>query len=237
MIGKRNLSSEFIDLIVERPIRFTIKDRHFSVYPASIGRMLLCSQILQSISIDTQFLSLNISFESLRIATKYPKEVSKLIAISTFTDPKDLFDIEKVETLTDYIYKELNAQELATIFIMIFADSGIDEIKKHLGLDIEEKERKRIAQSKCDSNHYVNYGGRSILGAIIAPICKEYGLSLHQALWETSYALMQVALADLPTSIYLTNDEQKSLHISNDGVIIDGDSDDAWNRIQSINWN
>lgn len=236
-MDSRDISSDFIDLITERPVRFSVGDRAFSIYPASLGRTLVCSRILQTLNIDLDFLTANIALEALRLTAICPDTIRELIAISTLSTRDEIFNRRIIDERVDFFAANLDSEELAKLFILTFNEIPLSEYKKYLKLDIEEQQRHRIAQSKEEDSSYVFFGARSILGSTVAPACKELGMTPRQVIWDISLSLLKMILADMSVNIYLSKDEKKKLHISTDRNIIDGDADDAWEQIKNLNWN
>lgn len=236
-MDSQDIASDFIDLITERPIRFTIDERAFYIYPASLGRTLVCSRLLQTLNIDFDYLTANIALEALRLASTRPETLRELIAISTLSTREDIFNRQLIDERTEFLAAHLHSEELAKLFILAFNEIPLRDYKKYLKLDIEEQQRHRIAEVKDEDSSYAYFGARSILGSTVAPACKELGLTPRQVIWDISLSLLKMIQADMSVNIYISKEERKKLHISTDRNIIDGDGNDAWEQIKNLNWN
>lgn len=71
-------------------------------------------------------------------------------------------------------------------------------------------------------------------GQIIDAACERYGWTFDYVLWGISLINLQMMLADKVSSVYLTDDENKRLHIVKSANVIDGDNPENAARIREM---
>ena len=75
-----DIERKITDVLLERPIGFTINGERFCVYPRTIGSSRLISGVLDNIEFDKRALSSVTSMELVRVCRDYRQEALRIIA-------------------------------------------------------------------------------------------------------------------------------------------------------------
>ena len=128
----------------------------------------------------------------------------------------------------------MSAQNIATLLLYVLKSDNTSSILSYTGIEKERERLKRVIESKSDSSkNSLTFGGSTILGNFISPLM-EMGHSYSEILYERSYSLLRLMLADKVVSIYMTDEDLKKLPLSLNSNIIDGNSPDAIKKVQSL---
>ena len=231
-----NIDMNIADAIMEKPIGFTVGGRHFCLYPPSLGKNFLVSRLVKQLEINNNIIKENPFLESLRIC-KYKRElVCRIIAYYTLKSKSDLLNEAIISKRSEYFKKALDENELAQLLITVTSWDNIDSYLKYYGLDKEKLLRIRISNLKKDNCSNVTFGGLSIYGAIIDYACQRYGWTMDYVVWGISYVNLQMLMADAITTVYLSKEEKKKLHIPTDRTYINGDDPNNMQKIKSMSW-
>lgn len=231
----KDIDEKIVDVITEVPYAFKIDDRQFYLYPQSLGKMYICSRIIESLGLNYNIIKLNPSLEALRIVEQKKSSVISLIVNNTCKTKDELFDSEIVEKRSTFFEAKLDDRELATLLLVILSRTNTDELMKHFGIDEETDRMKRILSVKKNANN-ISFGGKSIYGTMIDLACERYGWTLNYVVWEISFVNLQMMLADKITSIYLTDDEMKRLGLPKDGITLHADNKEDMQKILAMDW-
>lgn len=74
--------------------------------------------------------------------------VCRILSYYTFNKKTDIFDNDKIICRQEFFAANLDVEELATLFVIILSGDDAELYIKHLGIDKEREERKRIADVK-----------------------------------------------------------------------------------------
>ena len=231
-----NIEMNIADAIMEKPIGFHIGNRHFCLYPPSLGKTYLLSRLIDGLSINKDILKENPFLESLRLCKDKKDIVCRIISYHTFRRKRDILDEVKVSSRAMIFEKELDDKELANLFIATTLWDNASTYIKLFGLDKEQMLRKKIAKLKEKSGGNVSFGGLSTYGALIDFACQRYGWTMEYVVWGISYLNLQMLMADAVTSIYLSKEEMKKLRIPQDRTFINGDDPSSMDRIKTMDW-
>lgn len=222
------------DCLIERPIGFSIKGRHFLVYHNTLGKVQLISRLLEVIGFGPKNGSDIYSFCTF-IAHQKREECLRLITYSTLPG-KDCLDENKVQKQLSFL-KRIDDEDICVLLITILTMDKSDDIMKHFGMDKESERLARVIKAKGESKGSIEFGGRSIWGTIIDAACERYGWTLDYVLWGISYSNLKLLLSDHIRTVFLTDKERKNAHISTDNIIIKAeDSGELERFIKSNNW-
>lgn len=231
-----NIEMNIADAIMERPIGFNIGNRHFCLYPPSLGKIYLLSRLNDALCINKDFIKENPFLESLRLCEEKKDIICRIISYHTFKRKRNILDEVKISSRAIMFENNLSNEELANLFIATTSwDNAITYIK-HFGLDKEQMLRKKIAKQKETNGCNVSFGGLSTYGALIDFACQRYGWTMDYVVWGISYLNLQMLMADAVTSIFLSKEEMKKLHISQDRTFINGDDPSSMDKIKAMNW-
>lgn len=214
------------DTLIERPIGFSVGNRSYFIYPATLGKTYLLARLLKSLEADEKVIATNPYLEALRLSQTKKEIVCRILAYHTFNREDDVFDNAKIEQRAKMFENNLDSEELATIIMLTFSGDNTEEFIRYFGIDKEREEKSRIYKIK-DSKGSISFGGKSTYGTLIDFACQRYGWTMDYILWEISYANLKMLMADAITTIYLSEDEQKKLGMSVGEVI---NADDPKNR-------
>lgn len=198
-----------------------------ALYPPTLGKIFLTAPILESIGVNKENVSINPLLELLRLAKDKREICCRLVAYHITDEKSDLLDTKYINGLSKTIDECFNDEDLATIVIAILKDTSVDEITKGTGIDKEAEDMKRVNAAKTSKNTFV-FGGKTIWGSLIDAACERYKWTLDYVLWGISYDNLTLLLKDKVTSIYLTDEERKRVHIPDrSGGTVNGDDKEA----------
>lgn len=231
--------NEFIDLdiadaIMERPYSFTIDERHFFMYQPTLGHLYMIHPILDGMKVDNGLLSVNPHAEALRLCMEDVDRVCRVIAYLTIKRPSLMFKESYVVERMEYLKSKLNVEELAQLLILALTFDKTQEFMEHLGIDREQRDKKRVMKAKEDNGNTYTFGGKSTYGTLLASACSQLRLTPRQAVWEISYVNLKMMLADNITSVYLTDEEKKRCRLPNDRTFISGDDASNMGKIMAM---
>lgn len=234
MVDKeRHIEMDIADAIMERPIGFSVGNRHFFVYPATLGKLYLLSRRFETLNVNRNILLKNPYLEAIRLCTEKRKIVLEILSYSTFHKKMDLFISERIERRVKYFDSNLSNEELATILVIILTNDNTESFIKHFGLDKEMAERKRISGIKAGGN-YLSFGGNSTYGTLIDYACQRYGWTFDYVVWGISYTNLRMLMADAVTTIHLSSDEMKKLGKADNGEVIDANDPSNREKIKEL---
>ena len=229
-----DIETKIANTLIQRPAGFTIADRHFYIYPTTLGRIQMERDARAALQPDIENMRLNSDMEIARIVAEHPDEASWLIAYAT-TEGRECMDNEKVAERVQFLKDNTKPEDLTTLFLMIVTEGGVTDIQEHFGIDKELKEYRRICNAKEDKGTYT-FCGKSIYGAMIAPLAEKYGWTLDYILWDISFANLQMLMADAPKTVMLTEDERKRIHPKQSKDIVKADDMQNFDAIMNMNW-
>lgn len=225
------------DAIMERPIGFNVGNRHFCLYPPTLGKIYLISRLNDALRINHEILKENPYLEALRLCQEKKDIVCRIVAYHTLNGKSDILNESKVSSRALFFKNELDNGELANIILAAMSWDNANTYIKHFRLDKEQALRKKISELKEEDSSSISFGGLSTYGTLIDFACQRYGWSMDYVVWGISYVNLQMLMADAVTSIYLSKKEMKKLHIPKRGSFINGDDPSNMEKIKSMNWN
>lgn len=224
------------DAIMEKPICFSIGKQRFYLYPPTLGKIYLLNRLTNTLAINSDMLAVNPFLESLRLCREHKNTISRILALHSLNKKVDIQDEQKVSKIQKIFASRLNIDELAQLFVIATSWDDTSKYTKHFGLDKETDLRKRIAKLKEDGNN-ISFGGRSTYGTMIDFACQRYGWTFDYVVWGISYINLQMLMADAMTSVYLSDEERKKLHIPKNNSFINADDPENAKKIMAMDWN
>lgn len=224
------------DAIMEKPVGFNIGNRHFCLYPPSLGKTYLLSRLSKQLGINEGIMKANPYLESLRVCKENKETVCRIIAYHSIKRKEDVLDEGKVKGRASFFCKELDEEELAQLLIVVSSWESADSYIKYFGIDKERELRQKVSKLKSKESSSVSFGGLSIYGTLIDFACERYGWTFDYVVWGISYVNLQMLMADYITSVYLNKEEMKKLRIPKDRTFINGDDPKNIEKIKSMNW-
>lgn len=225
---------DIADMVMEKPLIFTVGKKVFDIYPVTLGKSYLLQRLIDSMCIDKDNLEINPFLEVLRLCESKKDVVLRIVAYSVLKKKKDLFDEKKVSKVISIFREEVDNEDLAKLLLYILTSDRVDKCIKYFGIDKERKDQQKVLRVKNQGANVVNFGGNSIYGSLIDVVCERYGWTMDYVVWGISYANLRMLLADMTTSITLTDDEKKKVRIRSKANIIDGDDPANLERIKAM---
>lgn len=222
MEDRERIEMDIADTIIERPVAFNVGNRKFFIYPPTLGKTYLFARLFKELGANDRIIAANPYMEALRLCHEKKEIVCRILSYYTFNRKDDVCDNSKVEYRAKWFESKLDNEELSTLFVLILSGDNTDEYIKYFGIDKEREERKRIAEVKKD-NSSITSGGNSTYGTLIDFACQRYGWTMDYVVWGISYANLKMLMADAITTIYLSAEERKQLHIFDDKEYINAD--------------
>lgn len=229
-----DIDTRITDVLLQRPVGFKIGRKHFNIYPPTIGRMQLCSRLVQKIHFNTSIALIDPVLELMRLYKSYPKECCRIVAYATMNG-KECLDNVKVKKVMDYLGKHADLQDMALLLQIVLMHPSTDDILEHYKIDKELKEVSRINQLK-DESSTLTFCGKSIYGTTISNLAEKYGWTLDYILWEISLDNINLLMADSVKTIYLTDEEKKKIHPKSQKDVIFVDDPNNIELIKSMNF-
>lgn len=222
MNTSKQIEMNVSDAITEKPIRFGVGKRKFSVYPPTLGKMQILKNLYFAINVNAELLAANPLAETLRICKECPNVVCQIIAYSTFNDKESMQDTDKVLQRAKLLEDNATVEDLATILSIILSSDKTEEFIKYFGIDADKEQKMKISRVKGGGNS-LTFGGKSIYGSLIDFACQRYGWTMDYVLWGISYVNLNMLFADAITTVYLSDEERKKLNIFDNSEVINAD--------------
>lgn len=223
----KELGKTIANVLADMPVYFKIDKRRFCIYPPTLGKMYLISQLSESLGINKENLAINPFLEIMRAVESKRKECCKLLAYHILNKREDLFNIELIEQLSAKLDRICDDEDITTLLIVALKNNALEDIIKVAGIDKEQERMSKVSAAKDSKNQYV-FGGKTVWGTMIDAACERYGWSFDYVVWEISYNNLTLMLKDKITSIYLSDEEAKRCRIPmQSGDYIDGNDKDA----------
>lgn len=218
LINKADIS----DVLIERPICFSVAKRDFLIYQPSLGKIQLLSRLLENIGLGnngTGATNKNIDIYAFSQAIKTKRDdCLRIIAYSTLPGADCLNESLVRKQIKDL--SSLNDTDLSSLLMIVLTTGDKTEsIIKHFGMDKEAKKMADITKIKKSKNVFT-FGGRSMWGSLIDAACERYKWTYQYVLWGISFSNLRLLLADQEKVLFLTDEELKKVRISKDDIVI-----------------
>ena len=207
------------DALIERPISFSVRKKHYSLYPASLGKIQLTARLLEAIGL-TEGNAYKQALEAVKI---HREECLRLVAYSTLPGDECLDENKVCRRIKEL--EPADETDLATLLVVILTSDKTADIKKEFGMDKEEQRLNKVIKAKKASkeNNSLSFGGKSIWGSIVDVACERYGWSYQYVLWGISFCALQLLMSDRVKTVLLSKEEMKAAHVSTDAVVVRAD--------------
>lgn len=134
-----NIGTKVAMVLTDMPLGVSVGKEHFYLYPQTLGRMYLTSQLIDKLEISQDNLKINSFMEALRAVTNHRKESCQLIAYHTLRKKAEMLNTKTLGRRVGTLMKNCNKKNLATLLITILADSTLNDITKDFGIDNESQ--------------------------------------------------------------------------------------------------
>lgn len=237
IMGKdKSIENGLADIIMERPYGFKVGGRRFFLYPMTLGKSFLLSRLIDGLEINKKLLGSNPYMEALRLCSVDKEKSTRIIVYNTILRKRDLFNDELVDGRIRFFMDTLDAKELAELMSMVLSSDDIGKYTKYLGIDRDRKSLDKVMSVKGENKNNIDFFGKSVMGTLIIPACEKLNMTPSQVVWGISLSFLRLLMADCVTSVYLTDDERKKVHISSDRNFISGDDPRNMELIKSMKW-
>lgn len=221
------------DMIMEKPLEFYIEEKRYCLYPTTLGKSYLIQRLVNSLEIKAENVQINPFLEALRLCRNKVDTVARIIAYSTIKDKEKLFDESFVSQRVAYFIETIETEDLAKLLLYILTGDKVEECIRYLGLDKEREDQKKVLRVKNKGSNVLSFGGKSMYGTLIDVVCERYGWTMDYVVWGISYANLRMLMADMITTISLTDEEKKKVHLKTKDYI-DGDNPENIDRIRAM---
>ena len=221
------------DMVMERPLEFYIEEERYNLYPITLGKSYLMQRLVSSLGINKENVQISPFLEALRLCKSNGNTVARIIAYSTIKDKETLFDDKFVSDRATHFLAMMETEDMAKLLLYILTSDKVEECIKYLGLDKEREDQKRVLRVKNKGSNVLSFGGKSLYGSLIDVACERYGWTMDYVVWGISYANLRMLMADMITTISLTDEEKKKVRLKTKDYI-DGDNLDNIERIKAM---
>lgn len=225
-----DINNELADVLVDRPIGFSVGNKHLYLYPLTLGKSLLIARHTSNIDIRQENFKLQPELEILRVVKKQKDNIISILAYHTLKTKEQILDTPTVNERKKLL-SSLSDDELATLYVQTLTDK-YNVFIHELGLDREQQFMNKALKVKKTST--LSFNGKSIYGTLIDRACEKYGWTLDYVVWEISYLNLRLLLADAIQTVYLSEDERKKVHIPDDREVIDASDPKNAQRVMEI---
>lgn len=229
---KTDIEYDLADVIIGAPHDFFVGEDRFRLYPMTLAKMFLLKRHFDDLDFSEENVRLNPYMEAVRLAEEHTEVCCRIIAV--FTAPntyKDLYDYEAIGKRFERFKKDMSFEDIATLMVHVLTWDKTDALYKHIGLDQDAVRRNRVMKVKKDDKNNISFGGLSLFGTFIGQL-KEMGYSDDEILYERGYCYLRLMIADKMTSVYLSDEELKSLPDDAGGTMIDANDPQAMEKLQ-----
>lgn len=119
MNTNKRIEMSVSDAITEKPVRFSVGERKFSVHPPTLGKMQILSKYYLMLEIDEKALGEQPHLESMRVCETKIDIVCGLMAVAVLKTKEDLLDNEKINELTDFFKWNTSPADFSNILLAI----------------------------------------------------------------------------------------------------------------------
>ncbi len=214
MIDKDNLNEALADAVMNRPREFFIDRQRFCLWSPTLGMSLLLERHLSALDIDNALLAKNPAMEALRLASGKRQEVCYILAILSLRKYSELSNTQTITRRANVFEEKLSNDEIAQLLLIALSEPKAETLISLSGIAKDQEEQSKIARHKNRDGHTLSFGGKTIYGTLIDAACSRYGWAKEYVVWGIDLASLRMMLADSVNSVYLSDEEMKSLGIS-----------------------
>lgn len=237
-MSKHILKKEDIsDAVIERPINFRYRRGRFMLYPLSLGKLQLCSRIIESIGLGNIAGGTEIYVTCLSAAMNEREKCIRLLSYVTLPGNECLDETKVLKRIKKF--SRIKSSDLASLIVMFLSMDKTGFIMKEFGIDKEEKRLAKVVKAKNSNKDFgsVSFGGKSIWGTMIDSACERYGWTYQYVLWGISFSALQLMMSDHVKTVILSKEERRTAGVFDErGVIMADDKESLVNYIKSQNW-
>lgn len=222
--------NDIMSVITDKPDRIKVNGKSCFFYPLTLGKSLIVAEYCNELGINERFFQENMILSLLHLVSKEREKCLHFIHLFTIKNTEDakykIYDDVSFEVFSK-MWRKVCIEELAAVMMSLLSRQDLtDEMSKHFNLDKEMQRMHRAEEAKNDSSTFL-FCGKSIYGTLIHSACKEFGWTYDYTVWGISLTNLRMLFADSVKTMYLSKDERKKAHISNDRTTVNMDNAQA----------
>lgn len=225
------------DTLIERPVSFCYKHKRYSLYPLSLGKIQLCSRLIEALGFDKVSTDKDLYRLALKAAKNDQEKSIRLISYLTLPGNLCLNESEVQGRIKKF--SRIKEKDLASLLVLFLTQDKTEAIMREFKIDDESKRLSEVLKVKAESkeNGSLSFGGKSIWGTLIDSACERYGWTYQYVLWGISFSALQLLLSDHIKTIFLTEEERKRAPRLATNTIINASDSKALNEfIELQSW-
>lgn len=230
------LNEALADAVMDRPREFFIGPRRFCLWSPTLGMSLMLERNITALGLDYEVIRHNPYIEALRIASTKRNDVCYILAIHSFRKFDDLANSKNLRRRAKIFASKLSDEELAKLIMYVLSEPKAESLISLSQVATEQTEQSKIANFKNKDGHTKTFGGKTIFGTLIDTACAKYGWTKEYVVWGIDLISLRMMLADSVNSIYLSDDEMKSLGISSTHNQKFGMSPEDIAKLKAMDW-
>lgn len=219
------------DTLIERPVSFCYQRRRYSIYPLSLGKIQLCSRLIEALGFDKITKERDLYRLALKAAQNERNVGVRLISYVTLPGDACLDETQVQERIKRF--SKIKEKDLASLLVLFLGLDKTEAIMREFAMDKESKRMSEALKVKSESNDKgaLSFGGKSIWGTLIDAACERYGWTYQYVLWGISFSALQLLLADHIKTVFLTEEERKRAPRLTAGPTIEANDAAALNEL------
>ena len=199
---------------MDRPREFFIGNKRFCLWSPSLGMSIMLGRHISALGIDDDMLARNPSIEALRLVKDKRDELCYILAIHSYRTFYELGNSRTLQRRAKIFSSNLTDEEIARFFLVILGEPTPETIMSLTGITEDRKEVARISEYKSNDSHTKTFGGKTEFGALLDAACAKYGWTKDYVVWGIDLLSLRLMLADSINTIYLSEEDMKSLNIA-----------------------
>ena len=205
------MDAKAIDTLIERPVDFSIDGKRYRMWPMTLGKSLIISTLIEQLDVDREMLAHSPVVETMRLASLHPDIVARIIAIACAKGKQAVTSPDRMARY-EQAFAAASVEDRASLLNVALSYDRRAELCRTFGIDRETDRMHKALRAKKDASD-LTFGGCSIWGQLIDPVCERYGWTMDYVLWGIGYTNLMMLVADKIQTIYLPEQERKSVHL------------------------
>ena len=206
-------------MVMEKPVRFSVGDESFCLYWPSLGKSMITGKLLGLAGLSGAGAYFGNAVDAVRMCRDHRDISCRIIAYSTVRSRDETENLDLIKSRQKYMDKNLSEEDLSSLLSIALSMYDTRRYIKHFGLDKEHTLRRRIIKMKRKRSNDVWFGGKTIYGTTIDILCERYGWTVDYVVWGVSLPNIKMLLSDAQTSVYMSKEDRKRVHIPNKEII------------------
>lgn len=120
-MDERLIEMSVSDAITEKPVKFSVGDEEFSIYPPTLGKLQILSKLFLMLELDEDALEKEPITEAMRVCKNKTEVVCKIMAVATFTKKEELTDDNKIEERAEFFKWNAEPGDFSLILLTLLS--------------------------------------------------------------------------------------------------------------------